>query len=315
MNRRGKRLIALAGVLLLGAASVWLAAGTLRRGRAGAGQFLRHEEWEALVDEKAKHVAGGDERAVRELVDAVFRSPQLYGLPSLVAAPFKERLARAEVKYRRGARAGLTEETVVRVFDELARRLDAPEYARADAGEVNAMRHWLASSMPHLVPRLPAGPGVRPATFFLRAPQFAVGETMSPVEATLAALALIQQKELNDLFLLTRAERDRIAATLRGLDEKYSLTPEERFAVGYELVQQTANPAAAVRHTPEELAALAKRATAERGGRPPEARLGARVASPRAAEMMAVARRARSLGLFQGVRTAHEMLDLLGFER
>ena len=314
MNRRGKKLIALAGVLLLGAASVWLAAGTLLRGRHGAGQFLRYEEWEALVDEKAKHVARGDERAVRELVDAVFRSPQLHGLPSLLTAPFKERLVRSEVKYRRGARAGVTEEAVVRVFDELARRLGAPEYARADAGEVNAMRLWLASSMPHLVPRLPAGPGTRPATFFLREPEFAVGETMSPVEATLAALALIQQKELNDLFLLTRAERDEIAATLRGLDEKYSLTPDERFAVGYVLVQQTANPSAE-RRAPEELAALAKRATAERGGKPPEARLGARVASPRATEMMAVMRRASSLGLLESVRTAHEMLDLLGFER
>ncbi|HEV2765156.1 MAG TPA: hypothetical protein VGV38_19390, partial [Pyrinomonadaceae bacterium] len=287
MNRRAKKFMALAGVLLLGGASVWLAAATLLRGSFRAGQRLDYRAWEELVDAKAGRAAGGDERAVRELVDAAFLSPQLYGVPAILANPFKERLVRSEVKYRRGAFAGVTAETLARVFDELATRFAAPDYARTDASEINSIRLSLSYSMPRLVPRRPAGEAKAPAPYFMREAEFAVPEMMSPVEASLVALALIQQKEINEFYLLTRAEREQLAISLDKLDATHELTREERFDVARALAMQTANPSAP-RRTPEELAALAKKATEERAGAVLGARLEARVMSPRAKEMQAV---------------------------
>jgi len=314
MNRRAKRSVALACVLLLGAGCVWVAAGTLLRARARAGQRLDHEQWRDLVDAKARAAAGGDERAVRELVNAVFLSPQLEGVPWLVARPFKERLIRSEVKYRRGASSGVTSENVVRVFDELATKFGAPEYARTDAGEVNALRVWLSHSLPSLARHGAADQAPPQPVYSLWTAEVSLGRTMSPVEAALVALWLAEQKELNELFLLTRAERAELTSTLEQLGRKYELTREERFAVADALVRQLTNPAAP-RHAPEELAARAKKATEERGGKVQGARLVAYVASPRVEEMRAAVQRASEVGLLESLRTAHAMLDLLGVER
>lgn len=315
MNKRAKVSVALFGVLLAGGACAWLAYVTLARGEhdAASGQ----QSWEAMLDERAGAAAGGDERAVRELVDVFFRGPELRGVPSLLAAPFKERLLRAEIKFRRGQGPGVTEEQVVRVVEELARKFGAPDYALADAGEVRALRMSLTTLVPRLIVRraLPAGAKAEPFWLVTKPPDFDVRPSMSPLEAGYVALMMFTQKQLNETYLLTKDERAEILAALRKLEaDGAGLTQEQSLYVVMMLVEEKVN-GGAPRHTPAELAAQAKRATTQLGNDGGGARLVARSESPRVREMRAVATRVRSVGLLEGVRTAHAMLDVLGVER
>ncbi|HYP52667.1 MAG TPA: hypothetical protein VEQ42_03960 [Pyrinomonadaceae bacterium] len=315
MNKRAKVLIALAGVLFAGGACAWLAYGTLARDAAHA---LGQQEWETMLDERAAAASGGDERAVRELVETFFRGPELRGVPSLLAGPFKERLIRAEAKFRRGQGTGVSEESVVRVVEELARKFDAPEYALAETDEVRALRLSLSSLVPRLVVRqpLPAGAEPRPFWFVTKAPAFDVPASMSPVEAAYITLMMLTQKQINETYMLTKDERADIKATLGKLEDGGAgLTQEQSLIVVMALVEEKVSGAAAPRRTPEELAAHAKHVTQERGGKPQGARLVVGSSSPRVREMRAVVGRARSVGLLEGVRTAHAMLDVLGVER
>src|SRR5262249_3655387 len=61
------------------------------------------------VNEKAGAITGGDERAIRELADAVLQLITDGRLPSAIVRLFQERVARAEIDYRSGRKAGIPE--------------------------------------------------------------------------------------------------------------------------------------------------------------------------------------------------------------
>lgn len=309
MSRRLKVALSWCGLFLLGGALVWLGVGTFLQGGGQAASESYDSSFKE-IDEKAEAARTGDERAARELVEALFRGPQLDGVPSLLARPFKQRIARAEISYRQGRSDGIAEENIVRLFDELAQKFGAPEYARTDLDEVRAIRLALSHLLPHLIPREQTEK--RTAT---EEAAYAVSPAMSPSEATFVALFLLLQKQLNERTLLTSAERAEVMAALRKLnDEGISLTPLERVEVEMALAEQKISGTGEAR-SPEELAALAKKATAELGGRPPQPRLVAKVASARQREVQAAFRRAESMGLFDAMALAHKALDTLGIER
>src|SRR4051812_39059696 len=80
-------------------AAHWLAhAQSQESSKSQAGQINPY----AQLDEKASAVKGADEKAIRQLTDAVFELITGDNVPTLFINPYKERLVRAEINYRSG---------------------------------------------------------------------------------------------------------------------------------------------------------------------------------------------------------------------
>ena len=155
------------------------------------------------VNEKAGAITGTDERAIRELADAVLQLITDGRLPSAIVRPFLERVAQAEIDYRSGRKAGIPEPNIVRVIDHLAAKLGAPNYARTDEDEVRDLRLSISQMMPNFIPRRPLGAGEEsPAGL-----PYTVDPLMSPLEAVYVTRFLIMQKERSEFSLLTTEER------------------------------------------------------------------------------------------------------------
>jgi hypothetical protein len=139
------------------------------------------------IDRKAEIAQSGDPKAVRELTDTIFEFSGVSGVPEGVLNAFQERLVRAELKYRSRSREGILEEKVFRAANNLALKLNAPDYARAYSSEVKLLRGDSRSGMPHFI-----------------SPE---SEPMSPLESAFILDLLIYQKIFNETFLLTPEER------------------------------------------------------------------------------------------------------------
>jgi len=212
------------------------------------------------VNEKAGAITGADERAIRELADAVLQLITDGRLPSAIARPFLERVERAEIDYRSGRKAGIPESNIIRVIDHLAAKLGAPNYARTDEDEVRDMRLSISQMMPNFIPRRPLGAGEESPAWF----PYTVDPLMSPLEAVYVTRFLIRQKEMSEFSLLTTEERAEVKTAVNKLKENgVRLTLRERAEVMMALTKQKLYPEMA-RLTAEELAAEARRRSAER---------------------------------------------------
>lgn len=211
-----------------------------------------------FLDEKASRAKGTDEAAVRGLADAVVDWAVSGQLPELFSRPYKERLLRAEMSFRRGDSPGASESGIVRLIDGLAQKLDAPEYARSDEDEVHHLRLLLSYETPHMVV---ATPGVSdpndPASRTLP-------EALSPIEAVFVTRNLLIQKQISDSYLTTSSERSQARKSVESLDPgEFPLSNIERRTIYFELLTEVANPNNA-QHTPQDLARAILQARAER---------------------------------------------------
>ena len=212
------------------------------------------------VNEKAGAITGADERAIRELADAVLQLITEGRLPGAFVKPFLERMAQSEIDYRSGRKAGIPESSIVRVIDHLAAKLGAPKYARTDEDEVRDMRLSISQMMPNFIPRRPLGAGEEsPAGL-----PYTVDPLMSPLEAVYVTRFLIRQKEMSEFSLLTTEERAEVKTAVNKLKENdVRLTRRERAEVMMALTDQKLYPEKA-QLTAGELAAEARRRSAER---------------------------------------------------
>jgi hypothetical protein len=142
------------------------------------------------IDRKAQIAESGDTEAVKELTDTIFEFSGVSGVPEAILSDFQERLVRSETKYRRGSKDAIPEENIVRAVNNLAHKLNAPDYAKAYSSEVKLLRGGSRSGMPHFI-----SPESKP---------------MSPLEAVYVLDRLIYQKIFNETFLLTPEERARV---------------------------------------------------------------------------------------------------------
>src|SRR4030095_4106341 len=227
MNKRLK-VISLISLSALGSLTIRLTTNWLVRGQSRQNTPSYLPQPYALVNEKAGAVKGADERAIRELADAVLVLSIGDGVPSVFVSPYKERLIRAELNYRKGQKDGIPEANTVRVIDELARELSAPEYAKTDEDQVHETRLAISSLMPHFIVQQPLQSGEESST---GAP-YTVDPTMSPLEAVYVTRFLIMQKEINESYLITPTKRAETRATIKKLtDSGFHLTWMERNAV------------------------------------------------------------------------------------
>lgn len=317
MNTR--RAITMLFVLgLLGAASFWF----VRSTRSQRDASREAVEWKpyAAIEAKAsaaKVSRGADEqqRLVRELTDAVMEDiagnlavDSRGAVAGMLLKPYKQRLMQAEVKYRSGQRQGISEANIVRLFDELVDRFEAPPYARTSEDEIRQLRLGLTHYLPDFIAQ------EKPAQTGSTESKPVVDPMMSPLEAAFVTALLASQKQHNEMCMLTRDERADLTTQLKKLDnDGFQLTLEERGAVAMELTKQKLD-SAETPHAPAELAAYLIKNREQPAARP-RAVLSAGSDSPRQEAMREVTQKMARIGVINQLQLAHEALDTLGIER
>ncbi|HEY7181314.1 MAG TPA: hypothetical protein VIC84_07840 [Blastocatellia bacterium] len=258
------------------------------------------------VNDRAAAIAGGDERAIRELADAVLQLITRHSPPSAILSPFMKRVAQAEINYRGGQKAGIPEANIVRVVDYLAIKLGAPNYARTDEEEVRDIRLSISQTMPNFIPRLPPGAGEESPTGY----PYTVAPLMAPLEAVYVTHSLIAQKEFSAFSLLTTEERADVKTAINKLKESGArLTWREQAEVMEALIEQKLYPEKA-QLTAEELAAKARRSD-EPGNNQAEPLLFYTPFSARQKEMQEVFNRAYRMKVSDALYLASRSIELL----
>ena len=260
------------------------------------------------VNDRAAAVKIVDERAIRELAEAVLQLITSARPPSAILRPFMERVAQAEISYRSGRKTGIPEANVVRAIDHLAAKLGAPNYARTDEDEVRLMRLGISQIMPNFIPRLPLGAGEEsPAGY-----PYTVNPLMSPIEAVYVTHHMITQKEFSEFSLLTTEERADVKNTINKLKEMgLRLTWRERADVISALTEQKLYPNMDPL-TAEELAAEARRSVGIENGRSGDFLQLGRPSTIRHREMKKVFDRAYRMKVTDVMELASKSIELLG---
>lgn len=180
-------------VLLIGLVATLILAGVSPESRAQQSDDFGSKA--ALLNAKGNLARGGDEKEVDGYADEVFRQ---FGSPEMASAmaPFKDRLVRAEVNYRRQGKGGVSERGLANSLNGLTKKLGAPDYARVSPAQVRHMR----------VNMMVAYPGFIGRASEKKLKKSVVNPEMSPIEAAGVTMLLVTQKLSNEEFQVTPEE-------------------------------------------------------------------------------------------------------------
>ncbi|HEU5414052.1 MAG TPA: hypothetical protein VFW31_09860 [Candidatus Angelobacter sp.] len=171
---------------------------TQRTASASSDDVSHRPSWER-INRAATNAKGGDPAAISTLADEVFRSHGIDQMTTTVAPFVKGRLLRAEADFQNGKASGITEDQVAATVNQLADRVNAPDYAHTNASEVKKLRLRMITLFPALIGRGPA------ASRDDSRPHF--DAKMSPIEAFEVTAMMIEQKMFNPEFQLSDKER------------------------------------------------------------------------------------------------------------
>ncbi len=153
------------------------------------------------INQKARDARNGNQANAEALVGEVIRvagfENELIGFTS---SSIKQRVGRAESRFRLGQSAGIPERKIVRTINGLARQFNLPAYAKTDLYEVRKLRLELLPNFPDLI-------GQKTQNVQPMAVGAGLEAEMSPAESVLILSLMIQQKLLNQDYQLTTAER------------------------------------------------------------------------------------------------------------
>lgn len=148
-----------------------------------------------LIDEKARKVKDSDEAAIRELADEVFASSHFGEIPTSIVEKIKERVVPHEVKYRQNKK-GVKEKEIVKMVNDLADKVGAPDYAKTSLLQVHSLRARLMIGYPNFISPANAE-GKRGLHKKIGTP---MNPDLSPLEAVFVAGVLLEQKMINEEF-------------------------------------------------------------------------------------------------------------------
>lgn len=155
----------------------------------------------AAINQKAKAARSGNLTDAEDLVGEIIHVAAIENeLRGFTASSIKERVGRAESRYRLGQSAGIPESKVVRTINGLAKKFDLPQYARTNSYEVRKLRLELLPNLPQLTNQ--TSQGIQPLTVGSK-----FDSEMSPAEAFMILSMMAQQKLLNPEYQLTNGER------------------------------------------------------------------------------------------------------------
>jgi hypothetical protein len=126
--------------------------------------------------------------SVRELAGGIFK-PFHWSDRQEVRGQVIDRLVKAEISCRSGQHPPVSEENVVKVVNNLAQRIGAPDFVKTNLDQVRYLRVSLMMRAPHFV-----AAGARDQQ------GHEIPRAMSPVEGTYVLLSLIHQKLFNPKF-------------------------------------------------------------------------------------------------------------------
>lgn len=197
MKRKMLFILSLSLIAISGIGLFWLA----QKDAAKAESNTNAPHPLAAINEKAKAARTGNQTDAEDLVGEIIRVASFENeLRGFTADSIKERVGRAESRYRLGQLAGIPESKIVRTINGLAKKFDLPAYARTNSYEVRKLRLELLPNFPQLINQ--KSQGSQPV---------AVGSgldpQMSPAEAFLVLSLMAQQKLFNPEYQLTDAER------------------------------------------------------------------------------------------------------------
>jgi hypothetical protein len=158
----------------------------------------------AGINQKAKDVRSGNSSDANAYVAEILKvakvESELPQIAGVATSTIVDRVANAELNYRDGRSEGIDESRIVRTVNGLALRLGLPEYAYTDVYEVRRLRLMMLPNFPEIIGRKSASQ-----------PALTAGSTfdskMSPAETLLIFTMMLQQKQYNPEFQLTRGER------------------------------------------------------------------------------------------------------------
>lgn len=164
------------------------------------GQTQQPKDFFGDLNNKSRLANPNDDASIDALVNEIFNF-MLVDL-SEVPSQIKGRIARTEKKYRHNQRNGISEVKVVEALNGLVIRFNAPEYSKTNETEVKDLR---ISMMPHLSQLVGA---FRPSELNSNnLVNQTINPNMSPTEAVVIMLMLLQQKETNPFYQLTATEK------------------------------------------------------------------------------------------------------------
>jgi hypothetical protein len=180
-------------VIILTSASCVIAQGTSQSSASPSS-----ESQYSQANQLAERVRAGDSNAALPLAREVFKNA---GIPVEVADAFgfTERIAQAEVDYRKGVHAPIHEEDVARAVNNFARSIGTPDWTHTTPAEVRRLRVHLYIA----VPRLFANTEGRDSNG--RYPLFS--SKLSPTEAAYLATTMLYMKVFSADFQITEAEQ------------------------------------------------------------------------------------------------------------
>jgi hypothetical protein len=195
MNMKTFLVVALALLILCATGGILFRVNSPARAQSSSDSGEANTMTDDFIDQKARRAKGNDEPAVRKLADEVFATPYFAEIPSDYREAMKERVVRDELKYRNGKK-GIGEEKVVLTVNHLARKFNAPDFAKTSPAQVRALRVRLKLGYPNFIAqetregkkglKKKAGDTINPE--------------MSPLEAAFVTGVLVQQKMLNADF-------------------------------------------------------------------------------------------------------------------
>lgn len=161
-----------------------------------------------LINNMATQARSNDPAIVRELINTILDVTSPTTLP--VDHWTRERLLKAELAYRAGSQAAITEADAVAAMNAFATAVGAPKWALTNVRQYHLVRASLKPLLPQLIGRVPRqgnSPAPRSA--------FEFTSLMSPAEAVLASCYLARAKAFEPSFQLSadqwilNARRDR----------------------------------------------------------------------------------------------------------
>ncbi|HEX8473064.1 MAG TPA: hypothetical protein VF666_03460 [Pyrinomonadaceae bacterium] len=166
--------------------------------QAEQAEHVKSENVFARINDKARAAKGGDEKAVRALADDIVETLTPSEVPVFTKESMKDRVARAELNYRKGKRKGVTEVDAAKTVNQLAADLGAPDFAKTNSRQVRSLRVSMMMGMPNLIsPDTPTTKNGRASL-----------PDMSPAEAVSVSLMMLHQKMTNPDYQLGQKEFD-----------------------------------------------------------------------------------------------------------
>jgi len=172
------------------------------------------------INQKASLARTGDlsnaEEYVSEIISVAGFESELRGF---TATTIKDRVGRAESRFRQGQAAGVPVQKIVRTVNGLVLKFKLPEYTRTNVAEVTRLRFMLLPNFPEVIRR-----NAQSKQAITVGSRFE--SEMSPAEAVFVLMMMLQQKLHNPEYQLTDSERRSLWNEMHAYRPDLSLSPQ-----------------------------------------------------------------------------------------